>query len=187
MISTTDFRSGLKIEYNGDPYEIIEYQHVKPGKGAAFAKTKMKNLKTGNVLERNFRSGEKFDAPDIEEKEMQYLYVEGDNYYFMDVSNYEQLFIPVSQMGGAQNFLKENMSVQVVFYKGQALSVVPPMFVELKIVETPPGIKGDTATGGSKIAKVETGASIKVPLHLEEGSVIKVDTRSGAYIERVSK
>jgi len=186
MISTTDFRSGLKIEYNGDPYEIIEFQHVKPGKGAAFAKTKMKNLKTGNVLERNFRSGEKFDAPDIEEKEMQYLYVEGQNYYFMDVSNYEQLFIPENQMGGAHNFLKENMNAKVVFYKGQALSVVPPMFVELKIIETPPGVKGDTATGGSKIAKVETGALIKVPLHLDEGAVIKVDSRTGTYFETLS-
>ncbi|MHB8481745.1 MAG: elongation factor P [Nitrospiria bacterium] len=187
MISTTDFRGGLKIEYNGEPYEIIEFQHVKPGKGAAFAKTKMKNLKTGNVLERNFRSGEKFDAPDIEEKEMQYLYEEEKNYYFMDVNNYEQLFVPEHHMGGAQNYLKENMFAKIIFYKGQALSVEPPMFVELKIVETPPGVKGDTATGGSKQAKVETGAWIKVPLHLGEGTVIKVDTRTGTYIERVSK
>jgi len=187
MISTTDFKSGLKLEYNGEPYEIVEFQHVKPGKGTAFAKTKMKNLKTGNVLERNFRSGEKFDTPDIEEKEMQYLYLEGKNYYFMDVKNYEQLFIPEDRMGGAQNYLKENMSAKIIFYKGQSLSVEPPMFVELKIVETPPGVKGDTATGGSKQAKVETGAWIKVPLHLEEGTVIRVDSRTGTYIERVSK
>lgn len=187
MISTTDFRGGLKIEYNGEPYTIIEFQHVKPGKGAAFAKTKMKNMLTGNVLERNFRSGEKFESPDIEEKEMQYLYAESVNYYFMDVNNYEQLFIPEAQMGGAQNYLKENMYAKVIFYKGKAISVEPPMFVELKIVETPPGVKGDTATGGSKQAKLETGAWIKVPLHLEEGTVVKVDSRSGTYIERVSK
>ncbi|HXN06506.1 MAG TPA: elongation factor P [Nitrospiria bacterium] len=187
MISTTDFRGGLKIEYNGEPYTIIEFQHVKPGKGAAFAKTKMKNMLTGNVLERNFRSGEKFESPDIEEKEMQYLYAESVNYYFMDVNNYEQLFIPEAQMGGAQSYLKENMYAKVIFYKGKAISVEPPMFVELKIVETPPGVKGDTATGGSKQAKLETGAWIKVPLHLEEGTVVKVDSRSGTYIERVSK
>ncbi len=185
MISTTDFRSGLKLAVDGEPMEMIEYQHVKPGKGGAFVRTKMRNLKTGNVLERTFRSGEKFEEPEVEEKHMQYLYLQEGNYHFMDVKSYEQLFVTKAQMGDAWQFLKENMEVDILFWKGRPLGVSPPVFVELKIVDTGPGIRGDTATGGTKPATLESGAVVKVPFHIEQGSVIKVDTRTKAYVERV--
>jgi elongation factor P len=185
VISTTDFRNGLKLAVDGDPMEIIDYQHVKPGKGGAFVRTKMRNLKTGNVLERTFRSGEKFEEPEVEEKHMQYLYLQEGNYHFMDVKSYEQLFLTKTQMGDAWQFVKENMEVDIVFWKGKPLGVSPPVFVELKIVDTGPGIRGDTATGGTKPATLESGAVVKVPFHIEQGSVIKVDTRTKAYVERV--
>lgn len=185
MISTTDFRNGAKIELDGEPYVIVEFQHVKPGKGGAFVKTRLKSLKTGNVLDKNFRSGEKFKEPDILEREAQYLYASGNEYYFMDTKTYEQFFLSSEQLGDAINFLKENMVTQIVFYQSKPLSVDLPMFVELKIVKTDPGIRGDTATGGSKQAKLESGATIKVPLYIEEGEVIKIDTRTGTFVERV--
>lgn len=185
MISTTDFRNGLKLEVDGEPMEIIEYQHVKPGKGGAFVRTKLRNLKTGNVLDRTFRSGEKFNEPQVEERRMQYLYAEEDNYHFMDVNSYEQLFVPKAQMGDSWQFLKENMEVDILFWKGKPLGVSLPLFVELKIVDTAPGVRGDTATGGTKPATLESGAVVKVPFHIEPGSVIKVDTRTKAYVERV--
>ncbi len=185
MISTSDFKSGGKIELDGDPYIIVDYQHVKPGKGGAFVRTKLKNLKTGNLLERTFRSGEKFEAPDLLEREMQFLYAQGPEYHFMDAKTYEQLFISAEQLGPAKDFLKENMVVKILFFQGKPLGVDLPLFVELKVVETAPGIRGDTATGGTKIAKLETGGTVKVPLYLEEGTVIKVDTRTGTYVERV--
>lgn len=185
MISTSDFKNGAKLELDGDPYTIVEFQHVKPGKGGAFVRTKLKNLKTGNLLERTFRSGEKFDTPDLLDREMQFLYAEGAEYHFMDNNTYEQLFITSDQLGAAKDFLKENMVVRILFFQGKPLGVDLPLFVELKIVETDPGIRGDTATGGTKIAKLETGGTVKVPLYIEEGTVIKVDTRTGTYVERV--
>ncbi len=184
-ISTTDFRGGMKIEIDGDPYIIIEYQHVKPGKGGAFVRTRLRNMKTGNNLDRAFRSGEKFELADMLEREMQFLYVEGNEFHFMDTGTYEQLFLTSDQVGSAKDFLKENMITQILFYKGKAMGVDLPNFVNLKIVETAPGIRGDTATGGTKAAKLETGGEVKVPLYIEEGTIIKVDTRTGIYIERV--
>jgi elongation factor P len=185
VITTADFRNGLKLEVEGIPMEIIDYQHVKPGKGGAFVRTKMRNLRTGNVLERTFRSGEKFEEAQVEERQMQYLYLEGDNFHFMDVRSYEQLFLSKAQLGDAWQFLKENMEVDILFCKGQPLGVDLPLFVELKIVETAPGIRGDTATGGTKPATLESGAVVKVPFHIDQGSTIKIDTRTKAYVERV--
>lgn len=185
MISTSDFKNGTKLEIDGEPYIIVEFQHVKPGKGGAFVRTKMKSLKTGNILERTFRSGEKFDVPDLLEREMQFLYAQGNEYHFMDANTYEQLFIAQEHLGTTKDFLKENMVVKILFYQGKPLGVDLPLFVELKVVETPPGIRGDTATGGTKLAKLETGGTVKVPLYIEEGTLIKVDTRTGTYVERV--
>jgi len=185
VISTSDFKGGAKLEIDGDPYVIVDFQHVKPGKGGAFVRTKMKNLKTGNLLERTFRSGEKFEEPDLLEREMQFLYVQGDEYHFMDANTYEQLFLSSEQLGSSKDFLKENMVAKILFFRGKPLGVDLPLFVELKIVETAPGIRGDTATGGTKIAKLESGGTVKVPLYIEEGTVIKVDTRTGTYVERV--
>lgn len=185
MIGTSDFRGGLKLELEGDPYMIVEYQHVKPGKGGAFVRTKLKNLKTGNLLEKTFRSGEKFNAPDLIEREMQFLYQQGDEYHFMDTDTYEQLFLAAAQLGSSRDFLKENLVAKILFFRGQPLGVELPVFVELKIIETAPGVRGDTATGGTKIAKLESGGTVKVPLFMEEGTLIKVDTRTGSYIERV--
>lgn len=185
LISTSDFRNGAKIDLDGDPFIIVEFQHVKPGKGGAFVRTKLKSLKTGNVIDRTFRSGEKLEEPDIEEKEMQYLYSAEGQYFFMDTESYEQIFILEEHLGDSKNFLKENMIAKIIFYEGKPLIVELPIFVELKIVKTDPGIRGDTATGGAKIATLETGANVKVPLYLEEGAIIKVDTRSGEYVERV--
>jgi len=185
-VGTTDFRGGLKIEIDGSPYAIVDYQHVKPGKGGAFVRTRLRNLLTGNSLDRTFRSGEKFDLADIVERTGQYLYQQDERFHFMDTENYEQFAIPPDQVGSAKDFLKEEMVVQLVFYKGTAIGVTLPNFVELKITETAPGIRGDTATGGTKLAKVETGGVVKVPLFLEEGTRIKIDTRTSAYIERVS-
>ncbi|MEK7280258.1 MAG: elongation factor P [Nitrospirota bacterium] len=185
MISTNEIRNGAKIEVDGEPFTIVEFQHVKPGKGGAFVRTKLRSLKTGNVVDRTFRSGDRLEQPDIEEMEMQFLYSSEGQYFFMDTKSYEQIFILQEHLGESKNFLKENMVAKIIFYEGKPLSVELPIFVELKIVKTDPGIRGDTATGGTKVAMVETGANVKVPLYLEEGAVIKVDTRSGEYVERV--
>ena len=184
MYSTTDFRRGLKIEYNKDPFEVVEFQHVKPGKGAAFVKTRIKNLLTGNVIDINFRSGDKFGKPDLEEKEMQFLYKDGDDYYFMDNETYEQIFISSEQLGDNKGFLQENISVSILFYKNRPIDIVLPNFVILKIIKTDPGVRGDTASGGSKPAELETGHIVNVPLFINEGEVIKIDTRTGEYVER---
>ena len=173
------------MELDGDPYVIVDFQHVKPGKGGAFVRTKLKNLKTGNTLERTFRSGEKFEEPDLLERAMQFLYVQENEYHFMDINTYEQLFLSTEQMGDAKDFLKVEMMVKVLFFRGKPMSVDLPLFVELTIVETPPGTRGDTATGGTKVAKLESGGSVKVPLYIEAGTVIKIDTRTGTYVERV--
>lgn len=185
MISTSEFRSGARLEIDGEPYYIVEFQHVKPGKGGAFVRTKLKSYRTGNVIDRTFRSGEKFEEPNLEERDMQFLYSTGDEYTFMDMSNYEQFTFPKSQLGENVDLLKENTIVKILLYHGQPIAVELPTFMELKVVETDPSIRGDTATGGTKPAVVETGAVIKVPLYLEAGEVIKVDTRTRQYVERV--
>lgn len=185
MITTSDFRKGAKIEYKGDPFEIVDFQHVKMGRGGAIVRTKMKSLKTGSVFEDTFRSGEKFETPQLEEKEMQYLYAEGEMHYFMDNETFEQVPITTAQLGDVKKFLKENMTVKVLNYRDVPLTVELPTFVELLVAQTDPGFKGDTATGGTKPATLETGAVVKVPLHIVEGDRIKIDTRTSEYIERV--
>jgi elongation factor P len=185
VISTTDFRKGLKVEYKGDPYEIVDFQHVKMGRGGAIVKTKMKNLRTGGVVEETIRSGEKFPTPELEERKMQYLYTQDGLYYFMDQESYEQIPLTAEQLGDAKLFLKENADVKILNYKGSPLNVELPNFVELVIVKTDPGFKGDTASGGGKPATLETGAVVRVPFHINEGDTVRVDTRTGAYIERV--
>lgn len=185
MITTSEFRKGAKIEYKGDPFEIVDFQHVKMGRGGAIVRTKMKSLKTGSVLEDTFRSGEKFESPQLEEKEMQYLYAEGEMHYFMDNETFEQVPITTAQLGEIKKFLKENMTVKVLNYREVPLTVELPTFVELLVAQTDPGFKGDTATGGTKPATLETGAVVKVPLHIVEGDRIKIDTRTSEYIERV--
>ena len=186
-VSTTEFRNGLKIEMDGEPYAIVEFQHVKPGKGGAFVRTKMKSLKSGNVIDRTFRAGEKVDVPELEEKTMQYLYAADKDRVLMDTSSYEQISMSEKQLGDSVNYLKENMEIKVLYFKGQPINIDIPMFVELKIARTDPGVRGDTASGGSKPATLETGAVVKVPFYLNEGDVIKVDTRSGIFIERVKQ
>jgi elongation factor P len=186
-VSTAEFRNGLKIELDGEPYVIVEFQHVKPGKGGAFVRTKMKSLKSGNVIDRTFRSGEKVDVPELEEKTMQYLYAADKDRVFMDTSSYEQISMSEQQLGDSINYLKENMEIKILYYKGQPINIDVPMFVELAIAKTDPGVRGDTASGGSKPATLETGAVVKVPFYLNEGDVIKVDTRTGTFIERVKK
>ncbi|MBW1991360.1 MAG: elongation factor P [Deltaproteobacteria bacterium] len=185
MYSTADFRKGLKIEIDGTPYVIVDFLHVKPGKGGAFVRTKIKNLLTGRVLDQTFRSGERVKRPDLMERDMQYLYREDDNFYMMDNETYDQVIISADQMGEAALFLTENLNVKVLFFNQQPVAVELPTFVELTVAETEPGVRGDTATGGSKPARLETGAVIQVPLFINEGERVKVDTRTGEYIERV--
>ncbi len=186
-VSTTEFRNGLKIEIDGEPYVIVEFQHVKPGKGGAFVRTKFKSLKSGNVTDKTFRAGEKVDVPDLEEKTMQYLYGADKDRVFMDTTSYEQVSLNEKQLGDSINYLKENMEIKVLYHKGMPINIEVPMFVELVIAKTDPGVRGDTASGGSKPATLETGAMVKVPLYMNEGDVIKVDTRTGTFIERVKK
>lgn len=185
MITTSDFRRGAKIVYKGEPCEIVEFQHSKMGRGGALVKTKLKNLITGAVLEDTFRSGEKFEPPQLEEKDMQYLYEQDGMYYFMDTESYEQTPLTNEQFGDAKKFVKENTVVKMLYFKGSPITIEPPTFVELEVVETDPGFKGDTASGGSKPATVETGAVVKVPFHVNQGDVIRIDTRSSEYMERV--
>lgn len=184
--STAQFKKGLKIEISGEPFIIVESQHVKPGKGGAFVRTKMKSLISGNVLDKTFRSGEKVDVPDLEQKHMQYLYNDGTDYCFMDMDNYEQMNLTDDQLADTLGYLKENVEVEVLFHNGKAIGVEIPMFMELAVAETDPGLKGNTASGGSKPAKLETGKVVQVPLFINEGDVVRVDTRTDAYMERVS-
>ncbi len=185
MYGTNQFRNGLKIELVNEPFVIVDFQHVKPGKGGAFVRTKLKSLITGNVLERTFRSGEKVGKPRLEEKEMQFLYAADEQFHFMDMESYEQLFLTEDQLGSSKNYLQENIVAEVLFYNGQAIGVELPIFVELQIVETDPGVRGDTASGGAKPAVLETGVTVQVPLFLNIDDKIKVDTRTGEYVERV--
>ncbi len=186
-VSTTEFRNGLKIEIDGEPFVIVEFQHVKPGKGGAFVRTKFKSLKSGNMTDKTFRAGEKVDVPDLEEKTMQYLYGADKDRIFMDTSSYDQVSLDEKQLGDSVNYLKENMEIKVLYHKGLPINIEVPMFVELAIARTDPGVKGDTASGGSKPATLETGATVKVPLYMNEGDVVKIDTRTGTFIERVKK
>lgn len=184
MYSTGDFKKGLKIELDGTPYIIVDFLHVKPGKGGAFVRTKIKNLVTGKVLDQTFRSGEKVKRPDLVEREMQYLYQDGENFYLMDNQTFEQVALTGEQLGDAVSFLTDNLNVNVLFFNQQPVAVDLPNFVELEVTQTEPGVKGDTASGGSKPATLETGAVIQVPLFVNEGERVKVDTRTGTYMER---
>lgn len=186
MYSTTDFRNGLKILFNDAACIIVECQHVKPGKGGAFIRTRMKNLKTGLILEHTFRSGEKVGKPDLQERNMQFLYRSDDEFNFMDTDNYDQVQLRADALGEKVGFLSENLEVVMLFHGNEVLGMELPMFIEIPIAETSPGVRGDTASGGSKPATLETGAVINVPLFLNEGDVVKVDTRTGDYVERVS-
>ncbi len=184
MVSAGDIRNGITIEFENNVYQVIEFQHVKPGKGAAFVRTKMKNIKNGGVIEKAFRPTERFEEARIERNDMQYLYNDGDLYYFMDVNTYDQIALSKDQIGDSLKFVKENEMVKICSHKGEVFSVEAPLFVELEITETEPGFKGDTATGTYKPATVETGAMVMVPLFVNEGDRIKIDTRSGEYLSR---
>jgi elongation factor P len=183
--ATAQFRKGLKIEMDGEPFVITDFQHVKPGKGGAFVRTKMKSLISGNTLDKTFRSGEKVDVPDLEDKKMSFLYKGDEGYCFMDTQTYEQMTLTENQIGDALGYLKENVEVEVLLHNGVAIGIELPMFLALRIVETDPGVKGNTVSGGSKPAKLETGLTIQVPLFVNSGENVKVDTRTGQYIERV--
>ncbi len=185
MISAGDFRNGITIEYDNNVYQIIEFQHVKPGKGAAFVRTKLKNIKSSGVIEKSFRPTEKFPQARIDRKDLQYLYSDGDLYYFMDTESYEQMALNSDTVGDALKFVKENEMCKICSHNGSVYSVEPPLFVELEITDTEPGFKGDTATGASKPATVETGAQVFVPLFVNQGDKIKIDTRTGEYLSRV--
>lgn len=184
MITSNDFRPGVTIEIDGQVWQVVEFQHVKPGKGAAFVRAKMRNLCTGAVVERTFNAAERLENAIVERKGMQYLYESDGTYVFMDNETYDQLELNKDQLGKAVNFLKENMDVKVITFKDRILGVELPNTVELTVVETEPGIKGDTATGGSKNAKMDTGYVVKVPLFINEGDVLQIDTRTGDYIAR---
>jgi len=185
MYSTSDFRRGLRIQFKGEPYLIVEFQHVKPGKGGAFVRTKLKNLVSGRVLEETFRSGEKVEKPDLEEKNVQYLYLDAkDGYVFMDENNYEQVHLTAEQVGDSRYYLLENMSLMLNIYQGRPIGLDLPTTVNLEVVRSDPGLKGDTATGATKPATLSTGLVIQVPLFINEGDVLKIDTRTGEYLER---
>ena len=183
QVSTAEFRKGLKIELDGQPYNIVEFQHVKPGKGGAFVRTKLKHLRLGRVVDRTFRAGEKVGLVEYEERSMQFLYKD-DNFHFMNLDTYEQIALPADVVGEAANWLKETMEVEVFVINGDPAGVDVPNFVELEVVKTDPGLRGDTASGGSKPATLETGAVVQVPLFIDQGEVLRIDTRTGAYIER---
>ena len=184
MISAGDFRNGITIELEGNVYQIIEFQHVKPGKGAAFVRTKLKNIQSSGVVEKTFRPTEKCPQARIDRKDMQYLYSDGDLFNFMDVETYDQVALNAETIGDSLKFVKENEMCKVCSHNGNVFAVEPPLFVELEITDTEPGFKGDTATGATKPATVETGAVVYVPLFIEQGEKIKIDTRTGEYLSR---
>ena len=185
MISAGDFRNGITIELEGNVFQIIEFQHVKPGKGAAFVRTKLKNIKSGGVIEKTFRPTEKCPQARIDRKDMQYLYSDGDLFNFMDVETYDQIALNAETIGDALKFVKENEMVKMLSHKGQVFAIEPPLFAELEVTETEPGVKGDTATNVTKPCTLETGAIIHVPIFINQGDVIRIDTRTGEYMERV--
>lgn len=186
MISAGEFRNGVTVEFEGDIFVILEFQHVKPGKGAAFVRTKIKNLKTGSVVEKTFRPTEKMPRAHIDRKDMQYLYSDGTLYHFMDVETFEQIAVNESDIGDTLKFVKENDMVKILSYEGQVFGIEPPLFVELEITETEPGFAGNTAQGATKPAIVETGATVYVPLFINQNEIIKIDTRTGEYLGRVN-
>ncbi len=185
MISVNDFKTGVTVELEGQVYQVVEFQHVKPGKGAAFVRAKLKNVKSGGVVEKTFRGGEKLHRAHLDKRGMQYLYMDGDDYIFMDNDNYEQLTITRESMGDGVKWLKENMNIMVLMYQTEIMGIEMPNFVELEVVDTEPGVKGDTAQGATKAARLETGASVQVPLFVNTGDRLRVDTRTGEYMERV--
>ena len=187
MYDTSDIRKGLKIMIDGAPYTIVEFQFVKPGKGAAFTRTKMKNLLSGGVIERNLRSGDKLEPANVEVRTMQYLYKEADSFIFMDTTTYDQVNIPTATVGDDAKWMPENINVEVLFFNDRAVGVTLPNFIEQAITETEPGFKGDTSTNATKPAKISTGAQINVPLFINQGDVVKIDTRTGEYLERLSR
>jgi elongation factor P len=184
---TSDIRKGLKVMMDGSPWTVVEFQFVKPGKGAAFTRTKFKNLLTGNVVERNIRSGEKMESADVEIKNMQYLYKEGESFVFMDTTTYDQVSIPSETLGDDAQWMPEQTVVDVLFFQQRAVGVTLPNFIEQKVIETEPGFRGDTATGVTKPAKIPTGATVNVPLFINVGDTIKIDTRTGQYLERIGR
>ena len=184
MYATSDFRNGLKILLDEIPYEITYFQHVKPGKGGAFVRTKLRNLKNGSVVEKTFRSSEKVGVPDISDVDMQFLYAD-DSFHFMNTETYDQIAIPTDVVGDRALYLKENTVVRILLFNGEVISIELPSFVELEVTECEPGVKGDTVSGASKPAKLETGASVQVPLFINQGDVLKIDTRTSTYVERV--
>ena len=184
MISSNEFRNGVTVEMDGDAWQVIDFQHVKPGKGAAFVRAKMKNIRTGSVVERTFNPGEKMARAHLDNRQMQFLYEADGLYNFMDNETFEQTTMTPDQLGSAKNFLKENMNIGVQFYQGAIMGVDLPVAVELEVVETDPGIRGDSATGGNKPAKLETGHVVKVPFFINIGDVLRIDTRTGEYLER---
>jgi elongation factor P len=187
MYPTNEFRKGLKVEIDGVPYEIVDFQHVSPGKGRAFTRTKLKNMLNQNVIERTITSGDKLDRANTEAKEMSYLFRDAEGYHFMNQANYEQEVISSEQLGDAKDFLQENLVVTIMYFNERPIGVQLPTFVNLKVVETDPAHKGDTVTGGSKPAKMETGAVVQVPFHIKEGDILKIDTREYKYMEKANK
>jgi elongation factor P len=185
-VDTSEFRNGLRLEIDGDPFEITFFQHVKPGKGGAFVRTKLRNLRTGRVVDQTFRAGERLDEADVDDRRMQYLYQDGDSLVFMDTQSFDQIPFSADQVGDARRFLKENVEVDVLFWKDRPLQIELPNFIEAAIVRCDPGLKGDTASGATKPATLETGAVLQVPLFVKEGDRIRVETRTGQNIERVS-
>jgi len=185
MISTNDFHTGLTIELDGEVYQVVDFQHSKSGRGSAFVRTKLKNMEEGYVINKTFRANAKVERAHVEKREMQYLYWDDSGYVFMDTERYNQITLSKEQMGDKINYIKENMNIHVLMYEGRPLDIDLPTFVELKVEKTPPGIKGDTVSGGTKTATLETGLKVKVPLFINEGDVLKVDTRNDEYIERV--
>ena len=185
MITAGDFRNGVTFELDNNIFQIVEFQHVKPGKGAAFVRTKLKNIITGATVEKTFNPSDKMPKAHIERKDMEYLYSDGDLYYFMDVETYEQIPLGKETVGDSLKFVKENVVVKILSHKGNVFGIEPPIFVELEVTETEPGFKGDTATGATKPATLETGATVKVPLFVNTGDIVRIDTRTQEYMERV--
>ena len=185
QVSTAEFKKGLRIQFDGQPYTIVDFQHVKPGKGGAFVRTKLKHMRQGRVIDNTFRAGEKVELVDFEDKHMQYLYKD-DRYHFMDSETYDQISLSAEEVGDARDFLKENTDVDILFIDGSPVTVELPTFMELAIVKTDPGIRGDTASGGSKPATLESGAVVQVPLFLNQGDIVKIDTRTAEYLSRVA-
>jgi elongation factor P len=186
MATTNDLKNGLVLNLDGELWSVVEFQHVKPGKGSAFVRTRIKNMLTGRTIDKTFKSGDVVGKPDVEEKEMQYLYKEGDHYNFMDNKTFDQTFLTAEQMGDAKNFIKDNTTTHIMFYNGKAIGVTLPNSMDLKVVKCDPGVRGDTVSGATKPATLETGYQVNVPLFINEGETLRIDTRTGEYLTRVA-